>query len=166
ARMGSTRLPRKPLADIAGVPMIVHVWRRAVESGVGEVAVAADSPEIVAAVEAAGGKPVLTRPHHVSGSDRIFEALQRLDPGRAHDRIVNVQGDLPTVDPAAIRAAVGLLDDREVDLGTPGALIPRSAERTDRSVLKIVASGTGPRRRCLYFTRATAPWGEGELIHH
>lgn len=166
ARLGSTRLPGKPLADIAGVPMIVQVLRRALESGVGPVAVAADSPEIAAAVEQAGGTAILTRPDHASGSDRIFEALEKIDPDRAYDRIVNVQGDLPTVNPAIIRQAVDLLDDPEVDLGTLGAVIRRPSEITDPNVVKLVGSGEGRRRRALYFTRATAPWGEGELIHH
>jgi 3-deoxy-manno-octulosonate cytidylyltransferase (CMP-KDO synthetase) len=166
ARLGSTRLPGKPLADIAGDPMIVHVWRRAVESGVGPVAVAADSPEIVAAVEKAGGRAILTRTDHVSGSDRIFEALSVLDPDHEVERIVNVQGDLPTIDPEAIRAAVALLDDPAVDLGTLGAIIRRTAEKTDPNVVKLIGTGEGRRLRALYFTRATAPWGEGELIHH
>jgi 3-deoxy-manno-octulosonate cytidylyltransferase (CMP-KDO synthetase) len=166
ARLASTRLPGKPLADIAGDPMIVHVWRRAMEADVGEVAVAADSPEIVRAVESAGGVAVLTRVDHASGSDRIFEALQAFDPEGRHDRIVNVQGDLPTIDPAVIRTAVALLDDPAVDLGTLGAVIQREEERENPNVVKLVGSGTGRHRRALYFTRATAPWGEGELIHH
>ncbi|MGQ4274753.1 3-deoxy-manno-octulosonate cytidylyltransferase [Terrihabitans sp. B22-R8] len=166
ARMASTRLPGKPLADIGGQPMIVHVWRRAVESGAGEVAVATDSPEIASAIEAAGGRAVITRADHASGSDRIFEALGTLDPGRRYERIVNVQGDLPTIDPAIIRRAVALLDDPAVDLGTLGAVIRRDEERTDSNVVKMVTAGSGPARRALYFTRATAPWGEGELIHH
>lgn len=166
ARLGSTRLPGKPLADIAGAPMIVHVLRRALESGVGPVAVATDSQEILAAVEKAGGTAILTRADHASGSDRIFEAVEKLDPGRTYDRIVNVQGDLPTVDPAIIRQAVDLLDVPEVDLGTLGAVIRRPAEIADPNVVKLVGSGEASRRRALYFTRATAPWGEGELIHH
>ncbi len=166
ARMASTRLPGKPLADIAGTPMIVHVLRRAEEAGIGPVAVATDSPEIVAAVEAAGGRAVLTRGDHASGSDRIFEALQTLDPDGVHQRIVNLQGDLPTVDPAIIRTAVALLDAPEVDLATLGAVIQREEERADPNVVKLVGSGTADRLRALYFTRATAPSGEGELIHH
>ncbi len=166
ARLGSTRLPGKPLADIAGEPMIVHVLRRALESGVGPVWVAGDSDAIVTAVHKAGGQAILTRSDHVSGSDRIFEALEQIDPGGTYDRIVNVQGDLPTVDPAIIRTAVELLDDPQVDLGTLGAVIRRTAEIADPNVVKLVGSGEGPRRRALYFTRATAPWGEGELIHH
>lgn len=167
ARMGSTRLPGKPLADIAGAPMIVQVWRRAMEAGIGEVAVAADSPEIVAAVEAAGGRAVLTRVDHPSGSDRIAEALDRLDPHGAHDAIVNVQGDLPTIDPSVIRRAVELLEDKSVDIGTLGAIIREDAERTDENVVKIVGSEIAPRRlRAHYFTRASAPWGPGDLVHH
>jgi 3-deoxy-manno-octulosonate cytidylyltransferase (CMP-KDO synthetase) len=166
ARLASTRLPGKPLADIAGEPMIVHVWRRAMESGCGRVAVATDSEEVRMAIEAAGGEAVLTRGDHASGSDRIFEALATLDPERRHDRIVNVQGDLPTVDPGIIREAVALLDDPQVDLGTLGAVITREEERTDPNVVKMVTVGSGRRRRALYFSRATAPWGEGELIHH
>jgi 3-deoxy-manno-octulosonate cytidylyltransferase (CMP-KDO synthetase) len=166
ARLASTRLPGKPLADICGAPMIVHVWRRAVEAEAGEVVVAADSVQIVDAVEKAGGRAVLTREDHPSGSDRIFEALRILDPERRHSRIVNVQGDLPTIDAAIIRRAVALLDDDAVDLGTLGAVIRREEERTDENVVKLVGTGTGDHRRALYFTRATAPWGPGELIHH
>jgi 3-deoxy-manno-octulosonate cytidylyltransferase (CMP-KDO synthetase) len=166
ARLASTRLPGKPLADICGAPMIVHVWRRAVEAEAGEVVVAADSVQIVDAVERAGGRAVLTREDLPSGSDRIFEALQILDPERRHSRIVNVQGDLPTIDPAVIRRAVALLDNEAVDLGTLGAVIRREEERTDENVVKLVGTGTGDHRRALYFTRATAPWGPGELIHH
>lgn len=167
ARMGSTRLPGKPLADIAGAPMIVQVWRRAVEAAIGDVAVAADSPDIVAAVEAAGGRAVLTRVDHPSGSDRIAEALDCLDPDGAHEAVVNVQGDLPTIDPAIIRRAVALLDDPAVDIGTLGAIIREEGERTDENVVKIVGSEIAPGRlRAHYFTRATAPWGDGDLVHH
>lgn len=166
ARMASTRLPGKVLADIGGEPMIVHVWRRATESGVGPVAVATDSPDVVAAVEKAGGAAVLTRAGHASGSDRIFEALEKLDPGGAHDRIVNVQGDLPTIAPSAIRAAVALLDDPAVDIGTLGAVIRRDEERSDPNVVKIIAEGSGDRRRALDFTRETPPQSERAPIHH
>jgi len=167
ARMGSTRLPDKPLADIAGEPMIVHCWRRAVESGVGDVVVATDSERVVAAVEAAGGRAVMTRADHPSGSDRIFEALSIVDPDGRHDCVVNVQGDLPTIDPLIIRAAVELLEEPEVAIGTLGAVIREEHEKTDPNVVKIVGSGLGLRRlRALYFTRATAPWGEGDLVHH
>ena len=105
ARMASTRLPGKPLADIHGEPMIVHVWRSAMEADVGPVLVAADDPAIAEAVRAAGGRAVLTRPDHPSGSDRIFEAIGLADPDGLHDIVVNVQGDLPTIEAEAVRAA-------------------------------------------------------------
>lgn len=167
ARLAATRLPGKPLADIHGEPMIVHVWRRAVEAGVGTVVVAADSPEVAEAVVAAGGQAVLTRPDHPSGSDRIHEALEALDPDRDFNVIVNVQGDLPTLDPTAIRACLGPLADPEVDVATLVAEITREEEKTAPSVVKMVGSEVSPGRfRCLYFTRATAPTGPGPLWHH
>ncbi|MBN9084729.1 MAG: 3-deoxy-manno-octulosonate cytidylyltransferase [Rhizobiales bacterium 62-17] len=167
ARMSSTRLPGKPLADIGGVPMIVQVWRRAMEAEVGPVIVAADAPEIVSAVESAGGKAVLTRADHPSGSDRIFEAINAGDPDGRHDIIVNVQGDLPTIEPALIRAALEPLADSAVDISTLAAEIRREEERTDSNVVKLIGTAIGPRRqRALYFSRATAPWGEGPLFHH
>lgn len=167
ARMAASRLPGKPLADIAGVPMIVQVWRRAVESGIGPVLVAADSPEIVAAIEQAGGQAVLTNPDHPSGSDRIFEAIETFDPAGKHDIIVNVQGDLPTLDPRIIATALVPLEDPAVDIATLVAVITREEEKTASQVVKAVASPvSGVRHRALYFTRATAPWGEGDLFHH
>lgn len=167
ARLASTRLPFKPLADIAGSPMIVQVWRRAVEADVGEVVVAADSPEIVDAVTGAGGRAVLTDPAHPSGSDRIFEALCRIDPDARHDVIVNVQGDLPTIDPGTVRAALAPLRDPEVDVATLAAVIRRDEERGDPNVVKVVGAEVAQGRlRALYFTRATAPWGDGPLLHH
>jgi len=167
ARMASTRLPRKPLADIQGEPMIAHVWRRAVEAGVGPVVVAADDPAIVRAVEAAGGRAILTRLDHASGSDRIFEAIGAIDPGERHDVIVNVQGDLPTIAAHAVRAALAPLSDPAVDIATLATPIIRVEERANPNVVKAVGAQIGPGRlRALYFTRATAPWGEGELLHH
>lgn len=172
ARRAATRLPDKPLADIAGVPMIVHVWRRALEAGIGPVAVATDDAGIAAAVEAAGGRAVMTRADHASGSDRIHEAADRIDPDGRHDVIVNVQGDLPTIAPAAIAAAILPLADPAVSIATLAATITREAERTDLNVVKVVGSlisgdgGPGSRLRALYFTRATAPWGDGPLLHH
>ncbi|MDB5532668.1 MAG: 3-deoxy-manno-octulosonate cytidylyltransferase [Hyphomicrobiales bacterium] len=167
ARMSSTRLPGKPLADIHGEPMIVHVWRRAMEAGVGPVVVAADAPEIVAAIEKAGGRAVLTRPDHPSGSDRIFEAIRLFDPAGKHDIIVNVQGDLPTIEPQAVRAALEPLADPLVDISTLAAEIRRDEEKHDSNVVKLVGTTVAPRRqRALYFTRATAPWGDGPLFHH
>ncbi|MFV3077253.1 3-deoxy-manno-octulosonate cytidylyltransferase [Niveispirillum fermenti] len=168
ARLGSTRLPDKVLADIHGVPMIVHVWRRAMEAAIGPVLVAAAEPSIVRAVEAAGGRAVLTDPDHPSGSDRVWEAVRHVDPDGSHDAIVNVQGDLPTIDPAAIRAVFGPLADPAVDIATLGAVITQPAERTNPNVVKAVVemADDAAAGRALYFTRATAPWGEGPLFHH
>ncbi len=167
ARLASTRLPNKPLADIAGAPMIVQVWRRACEAQIGDVVVAADSPEIARAVEAAGGKAVMTGQHHQSGSDRIFEALTLVDPGKNYDIIVNVQGDLPTVEAETVRAAARPLNDPHVDIATVCAEITRAEERSDPNVVKVVGSPLSPGlMRALYFTRATAPHGEGPLWHH
>jgi len=172
SRLASTRLPDKPLADIHGMPMIVHVWRRAVEAGLGPVVVAAAEPAIAAAVEAAGGRALLTDPGHPSGSDRIHEALTALDPGRRHDAVINLQGDLPTIDPAAIRAALATLDDPAVDIGTIAAEITRAEERHEPSVVKAAWSpdpGTG-RGRALYFSRSPIPWPGPDdalpLYHH
>ncbi len=167
ARLSATRLPNKPLAEIAGEPMIVHVWRRAVEAGIGPVAVATDAPEIAEAVAKAGGTAVMTRDDHPSGSDRIFEAVEKLDPEGRHDVVVNVQGDLPTVDPAAIAASVMPLAEASVDIATLVAIIRRDEERTNPNVVKMVGSEVSPGRfRALYFTRATAPYGDGPLYHH
>jgi 3-deoxy-manno-octulosonate cytidylyltransferase (CMP-KDO synthetase) len=168
ARLASTRLPNKPLADIGGVPMIVHVWRRAIESGAGPVVVAAAEPEIAAAIEAAGGKAVLTRPDHPSGSDRIFEAVSALDPGRRHDVVINVQGDLPLIDPAAIRASLLPLADQAVDIATLAAPIHDEAERNSPSVVKIAAGFAAGARvtRALYFSRLPVPHGAGAHYHH
>jgi 3-deoxy-manno-octulosonate cytidylyltransferase (CMP-KDO synthetase) len=167
ARMASTRLPGKPLADIHGEPMIAHVWRRAIEADLGPVLVAADTVEIVRAIEAIGGRAILTRADHASGSDRIFEALNAFDKGRSHDIIVNVQGDLPTIEAASVRAAVAPLDDGQVDIATLATPIVRRQERDDPNVVKAVGSPVAPGRlRALYFTRASAPWGEGPLLHH
>ncbi len=167
ARMASTRLPGKPLADIAGTPMIVHVLRRAEAAAVGPVVVATDSPEIDAAVRKAGGRAVMTRSDHASGSDRIFEALGQVDPGRRAAIIVNLQGDLPTLAPSNVAAALAPLADKAVDIGTLAAEIMRPEERDDPDVVKVVGTPVAPLRlRALYFTRAAAPFGEGPLYHH
>ena len=161
--MASTRLPGKPLADIAGRPLIVHVLERAVEAGVGPVLVACCEEEVAGAVRAAGGEAAMTDPDLPSGSDRIRAALDAFDPGRRFDRVVNLQGDLPTVPPGDIRAALTLLDDPEVDIGTVAAEIVREEERANPNVVKAVFGASG---RALYFTRATAPTGPGPLFHH
>jgi 3-deoxy-manno-octulosonate cytidylyltransferase (CMP-KDO synthetase) len=167
ARMASTRLPGKPLADIHGEPMIAHVWRRAMEADVGPVLVAADEAAIVSAIASVGGRAILTRADHASGSDRIFEALKAFDGDGRHDVIVNVQGDLPTIAASAVRAAVRPLDDDDVDIATLATTITRASERDDPNVVKAVGTQIAPGRlRALYFTRASAPWGEGPLLHH
>ncbi len=166
ARLASARLPAKPLADIGGVPMIVRVLRQAEAAGLGPVVVAAGEAEIVAAVEAAGGRAVLTDPGLPSGSDRIHAALERLDPERRHDVVVNLQGDLPALDPAQIRAVVTALADSGADIATLAAEITDPAERDNPSVVKAVVAWNGRLGRALYFTRATAPFGDGPLFHH
>jgi 3-deoxy-manno-octulosonate cytidylyltransferase (CMP-KDO synthetase) len=168
ARLGSTRLPDKPLADIHGEPMIVHVWRRAMEAAIGPVLVACAEEAIVAAVTKAGGRAVLTRADHPSGSDRIHEAVARLDPEGDFDAVINVQGDLPTIDPEAIRAALAALADPEVDIATLAATIVDPADGENPNIVKAVTAidpdtGIG---RALYFSRATVPTGEGPLYHH
>ena len=163
ARMASTRLPGKPLADIHGQPMIVHVWRRAMEAKAGRVAVAAAEQAIAQAIVRAGGEAVLTNPDHPSGSDRVFEALQKLDPGGRYDVIVNLQGDLPTLDPALISTVVAPLRDTAIDIATLATEIREPSERTNPNVTKAVIAAQG---RALYFTRASAPWGDGPLYHH
>jgi 3-deoxy-manno-octulosonate cytidylyltransferase (CMP-KDO synthetase) len=168
ARMASKRLPGKPLADIHGEPMIVHVWRRACEAGVGPVLVAAGEVEIARAIEALGGKAVLTQPDHRSGSDRAWEALLRFDGDARHDVIVNLQGDLPMLDSMALRSVLEPLDDPAVDIATLAVDIHGREERDNPNMVKVVAA-LGPDRRiarALYFTRAACPAGEGRLFHH
>jgi 3-deoxy-manno-octulosonate cytidylyltransferase (CMP-KDO synthetase) len=167
ARMAATRLPGKPLLDIAGEPMIVHVLRRAEEAGIGRVAVATDTPEIAAAVKAAGGEAVMTRANHPSGSDRIFEASRTLDPDGKAEIVVNLQGDFPTITPDTIRAVLPPLADPAVDIATLASEIHTEEESLNPNVVKAVGSPiTAQRLRALYFTRATAPWGDGPRYHH
>jgi 3-deoxy-manno-octulosonate cytidylyltransferase (CMP-KDO synthetase) len=167
ARMAATRLPGKPLADIGGVPMIVHVLRRAQAAAIGPVFVATDAEAIAAAVAKAGGRAVLTRADHACGSDRIFEALEQIDAERNVKIIVNVQGDLPTLAAAPIAAALSPLADAAVDIATIAAEIASDEERHDPNVVKVVGTAVAPRRlRALYFTRVAAPAGEGPLYHH
>jgi 3-deoxy-manno-octulosonate cytidylyltransferase (CMP-KDO synthetase) len=171
ARMASSRLPGKPLADIHGEPMIVHVWRRAVASKIGPVAVACDGEEIAEVVRKAGGLAVVTKPDHPSGSDRIWEALNALEresKGAVYDAVVNVQGDLPVIDPAAIRAAYDLLKDPIVDIATLAVEIKNPAEKTAPQVAKAVIEllKGGKNGRALYFSRNPAPSGDGPMYHH
>jgi 3-deoxy-manno-octulosonate cytidylyltransferase (CMP-KDO synthetase) len=168
SRLASTRLPGKPLALISGAPMIVHVWRRALAAGVGPVVVACGDQEIADAVEAAGGCAVMTDPDLPTGSDRIAAALASLDPGRAHDAVINVQGDLPTLDPAAVQMATQGLADPEIDIATLGAVITDDAVLHNTSVNKVVAGFADPTgwARALYFSKAVVPWGDGPHYEH
>jgi 3-deoxy-manno-octulosonate cytidylyltransferase (CMP-KDO synthetase) len=168
ARMQSTRLPNKPMADIHGVPMIVHVWRRAMAAETGRVVVATDAPEIMAAIAAAGGEAVMTRADHVTGSDRVFEAVTKIDPEGNFDFILNLQGDLPTLETRLARDCLAPLQGKGPHIATIAAEIKDPAERTNPNVVKVVGTPTGvPRRlRALLFTRATAPFGDGPLYHH
>ncbi len=166
ARMASTRLPGKPLAPIAGVPMIVRVWRQAVKAGIGPVLVAAAEAEIADAITEAGGLAVLTPPDLPSGSDRIFAALQSFDPGETHDVVVNLQGDLPALDPSYVRDVAAALGD--ADMATLAAEIDDAADFDNPNVVKPVVAweADGRTGRALYFTRARAPSGAGPLFHH
>ena len=172
ARMASTRLPGKPLADIAGRPMIVHVAERAREADMGRVVVATDDADVASAVAAAGFEAAMTDAAHPSGSDRVHEAVEAIDPDGAFDVVVNLQGDLPTLDPDAARAALSLMADPSVDLATLATVIGVERERDDPNVVKLVGTqitapvGPWPRLRALLFTRATAPHGDGPLYHH
>ncbi len=167
ARMASSRLPGKPLAEICGTPMIVHVLNRALEADIGPVAVATDADDIATAVREAGGTCVLTRSDHTSGSDRIHEALLKTDPDGHHDAIVNVQGDLPQIEPRLISAALEPFETEAVDISTLAAEITIEEERTNPNVVKAIGTPVSPKRlRALYFTRATAPAGKGPLYHH
>jgi len=166
ARMASTRLPNKPLADIGGVPMIVRVWAQAMQAGVGPVVVAAAEDEIADAVERAGGHAVLTHPDLPSGSDRIYAALQLVDPAGRYDTVINCQGDLPALDPAQIRAAAEALPGH--DIATLAAPITDEADRGNPAVVKAVVAWEpdGRKGRALYFSRATVPTGPGEHFYH
>jgi 3-deoxy-manno-octulosonate cytidylyltransferase (CMP-KDO synthetase) len=168
ARMASTRLPNKPLADIGGVPMIVRVWARAMAAELGPVVVAAGEPEIVAAVEKAGGKAVLTDPGLPSGSDRIWAALTAVDAAGSHDVVVNLQGDLPALDPDQLKRVVMALGKSGADIATLAAPIDNEADAVNPAVVKAVVAWDADERlgRALYFTRAPAPAGDGTLYHH
>lgn len=167
ARMASTRLPGKPLADIGGEPMIVHVARRAALAGIGRVAVATDSADIAAITQAAGFEAVMTREDHQSGSDRVYEAAMILDPGGRAQIVLNIQGDIPAIEPETIRKAAAPLTRPGADLATVAVEIADEAEKTNPNIVKVVGTPIGADLlRALYFTRATAPYGEGPLYHH
>lgn len=167
ARMEASRLPGKPLADICGEPMIVHVWRRAMAAEVGRVVVATDAEPIATAVRKAGGEAVMTRADHASGSDRVFEAVNKVDPEGDQELIVNLQGDLPTLEPRLVRACLEPLAIKAVHIATLAAEITDPEERTNPNVVKVVGTPCAKNRlRAFYFTRATAPHGDGPLYHH
>lgn len=168
ARLASTRLPRKPLALIHGEAMIVHVWRRAVQSGLGPVVVACDGAEIADVIHKVGGKAILTLPDHPSGSDRIWEALNAQKDSTSYDAIINVQGDLPLIDPEAIRTAYRLLENSEVDIGTLAVQIEDEADIHASQVVKAVfeLKKGATHGRAYYFSRNPVPSGEGSLYHH
>ncbi|NLS01794.1 3-deoxy-manno-octulosonate cytidylyltransferase [Rhizobium sp. P32RR-XVIII] len=167
ARMASTRLPGKPLADICGLPMIVQVALRAKEAAIGRVVVAVDDEQVFEAVSKAGFEVIMTSRDHQSGSDRIFEALNKVDPEGSVRIVVNVQGDLPTIDPETIRAALRPLENEAVDIATLTVEITDDEEKTNPNVVKVVGSPlSDSRMRGLYFTRVTAPYGNGPLYHH
>jgi 3-deoxy-manno-octulosonate cytidylyltransferase (CMP-KDO synthetase) len=168
ARMAATRLPGKPLADIGGAPMIVRVMRQALQAGVGPVAVAAGDPEIVEAVEAAGGRAVLTDPALPSGSDRILAALAEIDPGRRHDVVINLQGDMPFVEPEILRACVDLLQQHPAcDIATLVAPEFGPGDRSNPDVTKgVLTFSEGSKAgRALYFTRSTL-YGDAPVWRH
>lgn len=168
ARMRATRLPGKPMADIAGAPMIVHVWRRAQAADAGRVIVATDSEEVLDAMRQAGGEAVMTRADHVSGSDRVFEAVSLADPEGDADFVVNLQGDLPTLEPRLVRECLAPLAGDGPDIATLAARITDAEECANPNVVKVVGTPLSDpgRLRALYFTRATAPYGDGPLYHH
>ncbi len=168
ARLAASRLPGKPLADIGGVPMIVHVLRRAEAAGVAPVAVACGDAAIAEAVRAAGGTAVMTDPALPSGSDRVWAALGVLDPDGTHDVVINLQGDLPTLPPDFLPAVLAPLDDPAVDIATLVAPVTSDAEAAASSVVKAVCAFAAGARTAtaLYFSRASVPWGTGPLWHH
>jgi 3-deoxy-manno-octulosonate cytidylyltransferase (CMP-KDO synthetase) len=167
ARMAARRLPGKPLLDIAGIPLILHVWRRAQEAGFGRTIVATDTPEIVAVIEAAGGTAILTRREHETGSDRVFEAILAADPEGRHDPVINLQADMPWIAPDAIAAAALSLDDPAVDIGTLATRFSDPEGRDNANVVKVIGIPVEPKRlRALSFTRTLAPSDRGDHLRH
>ncbi|WP_208434985.1 3-deoxy-manno-octulosonate cytidylyltransferase [Bartonella phoceensis] len=167
ARMGSTRLPQKVLAEISGKPMIVHVAEQAKKAAIGRTLVATDHNDVAKAVTAYGHECIMTSDHHQSGSDRIHEALMRIDPKQRYNAILNVQGDLPTIMPHEIISALRPLENSFTDIATLGAKITEESEKIDPNVVKIIGTPLSQNRlRALYFTRATAPYGDGLFFHH
>jgi 3-deoxy-manno-octulosonate cytidylyltransferase (CMP-KDO synthetase) len=168
ARMASTRLPGKPLADIAGRPMILHMLERGREADIGPVAVACGDPEIADVVRAAGGRAVLTDPELANGTVRVHAALAELDPDRVHDVVVNLQGDFPTLDPVGLRLVITPLTDPRVDIGTLVVPIRDEIEATTVSFVKAACAFVEGQTvaPALYFSRQAIPWGLGPRWHH
>ena len=167
SRLGSTRLPNKPLADIAGLPMVVQVLKRAQEAGMTDIYVAAAEPQIISAVEQNGGKAILTDPNLPSGTDRIYQALQKIPNNQDVDIIVNLQGDLPTIEPYVIESAINLIKTGDYDITTAVVKITEPSEKTNPNVVKAIVSWKNETSgQALYFTRTTAPHGDGDLYHH
>ncbi len=168
ARMASTRLPGKPLAEINGKPMILHMLERGCEAGIGPVAVACGDLEIADVVRQAGGRAVLTDPDLPSGSDRVHAALAELDSGGAYDVVVNLQGDFPTLDPKGLRLVVTPLADPAVDIGTLVVPIRDEIEAATASFVKAACAFRQGETiaPALYFSRQAIPWGPGPRWHH
>ena len=170
ARLQATRLPGKPMADIHGEPMIRHVWRRAMEAELGRVIVATDTEQIASCIRQVGGEAIMTRADHASGSDRIYEAISKADPNGDFDFVINLQGDLPTLDPNLVTLCLEPLQKNGPDIATLAAPIADEAEKHSPDVVKVVGSELGTSRpgilHAMYFTRATAPYGDGPLYHH
>ncbi len=167
ARLQATRLPGKPLKDICGEPMIIHVWKRAMEADCGPVLVATDDHAVADVITNNGGHAIMTSPDHASGSDRIFEAINKFDEAEKYKKIINLQGDLPVLDPDLVLNVASLLADEQVDMSTLAVEIIDETEKTNPNVVKMVGTKmSADRQRALYFTRATAPYGEGPLYHH
>ena len=168
ARMDARRLPQKPMADIAGRPLIEHVWERACQAALGPVYVATDHEAIFDHIISIGGKAVMTAPTHPSGSDRIYEALSQIDPDGHYQKIINLQGDLPTVTTEAITALARLLEENSCDLAT--LIAPASAEEAQKpQLVKAVMSFEGDdclTGRAHYFSRAMVPDGATDYWHH
>ena len=166
ARMASTRLPGKPLADIAGLPMIVRVWQQARRARVGPVLVAAADEEIVTCVTASGGHAILTDPALPSGSDRVHAAAGAADAELRHDAVINLQGDLPAVRPECLKRVASLLAESGADIATLAAPMLPEDEDNPNAVKAVVAWETEETGRALYFSRSRVPAGGGPLFHH
>ncbi len=170
SRMASTRLARKPLADICGVPMVARVLMRAQEADIADVVVACSEQEVADVVKFYNGTPVLTDPNLPSGSDRVFAAVNSLSDGDRYDIIVNLQGDLPTVDKETLSSVIELLKNTDANISTPALVMAEGDEERFLStdIVKIASSITAGQKsgRALYFSRAPIPYGDGIRLQH